>query len=159
MASANPRPIGKATMIIRRPASEIYRAFVEPEMLTRFWLSAASGPLIVGQPVRWDFMVPGATLQCEARVLDEAKTIEVGWPDGMTVTWRFSAGIESSTLVEVEHQGFKGSPQEQLDAAIDSTQGFSIVLCDVKVLLETNVSPHLVRDKALHLTAARDAAN
>jgi uncharacterized protein YndB with AHSA1/START domain len=142
-------------MMIRRPAGEIYRAFVEPEMLTRFWLSGASGPLIVGQPVRWDFMVPGATLLCEARVLEEAKRIEVGWPDGTTVTWNFSPGIESTTLVKVEHQGFQGSPQEQLDAAIDSTQGFSIVLCDVKVLLETNASPHLVRDKALLLQAAQ----
>jgi uncharacterized protein YndB with AHSA1/START domain len=155
MTSANLRPVGKATMIIRRPAGEIYRAFVEPEMLTRFWLSGASGPLIVGQPVRWDFMVPGASLQCEASVLEEGKRIEVSWPDGTTVTWKFSPGIESTTLVEVEHQGFKGSPQEQLDAAIDSTQGFSIVLCDVKVLLETNASPHLVRDKALLLQSGQ----
>lgn len=149
MASTNRRPVGRAAMIIRRPASETYRAFVEPEILTRFWLSGASSPLTVGKPVKWDFMVPGATVQCETRVLEESKRIEVDWPDGTTVTWRFSRGLEFATLVEVEHHGFKGSPQEQVDAAIDSTQGFSIVLCDLKVLLESGESPHLVRDKAL----------
>jgi uncharacterized protein YndB with AHSA1/START domain len=156
MKSATLAPIGKAAMLIRRPASEVYRAFVEPEMLTRFWLSAASGPLAVGRSVKWDFMVPGATVQSEAMALEEARRIEVAWPDGTMVSWRFSPSVESSTLVEIEHRGFKGSPQQLVEAAVDSTQGFSIVLCDLKILLETNTSPRLVRDKALLLQAGRD---
>ncbi len=156
MSSANLAPIGKVAMLVRRPAREVYRAFVEPEMLTRFWLSAASGPLAVGKSVKWDFMVPGATVQSEAKTLEEPQRIDVAWPDGTTVSWRFSPSVESSTLVEIEHRGFKGTPQQQLEAALDSTQGFSIVLCDLKILLETNASPGLVRDKALQLQAGRD---
>jgi hypothetical protein len=94
-------------------------------------------------------MVPGAAVQSEAKVLEAAKRIEVSWQDGTTVSWRFSPSIDASTLIEIEHRGFSGSSQEQIDAAVGSTEGFSIVLCDLKVLLESGASPHLVRDKAM----------
>ena len=38
-------PVVTATMLIRRPAAEVYAAFVDPAVTTRFWFSRASGPL------------------------------------------------------------------------------------------------------------------
>src|SRR5689334_363193 len=132
MTSANGKPVSRTAMIIRIGAHEAYRAFVEPEKLTRFWLSAASAPLSVGNPVRWYFMTPGASVVSDAKILEAGKRIEIAWPDGTTVHWRFSPSLDATTLVEIEHSGFPGSPEDQIDAAIDSTQGFSIVLCDLK---------------------------
>jgi uncharacterized protein YndB with AHSA1/START domain len=44
-------PVANVSMLIRAPASDVFNAFVEPSMLTRFWLSRASAPLATGRSV------------------------------------------------------------------------------------------------------------
>jgi uncharacterized protein YndB with AHSA1/START domain len=48
-------------MLIRRPRAEVFNAFVQPQLITKFWLKSTTGPLTTGAQVEWDFMVPGAT--------------------------------------------------------------------------------------------------
>ena len=50
------------------------------------------------------------------------------------------------TVVSVEARGF-GS-QGGTDQVVNATEGFSIVLCDLKILLESGHSANLVKDKA-----------
>jgi uncharacterized protein YndB with AHSA1/START domain len=142
--------VAKAALLIRRPAAEIFNAFTDPRTLTRFWLSAASGPLEVGKTVRLDFMVPGATAQTKVAALEPHKHIAIEWDDGTYVRWRFDS-VEDGTVVRIDNWGFSGSQKEMIETAIESTQGFTIVLCDLKTLLETGRSTGLVRDKAAQI--------
>lgn len=142
--------VAKSTLLIRRPAAEVFNAFTDPRTLTRFWLSAASGPLEIGKTVRWDFMVPGATAQTKVSALEPHKHIAIEWDDGTYARWRFET-VEEGTIVRIDNWGFKGSQHEMIETAIESTQGFTIVLCDLKTLLETGRSTHLVRDKAAQI--------
>jgi uncharacterized protein YndB with AHSA1/START domain len=142
------RPTAKVSMLIHRPAQVIYDAFTNPEALTRFWLSAASGPLALGTRVRWDFMVPGAHVFTEAKQLEPHRRIFVEWSDGTTVQWELEPWPDDATVVTLENAGFSGDANEAVEAALEATQGFTIVLCDLKALLETNASANLVRDKA-----------
>ena len=139
--------VAKSTLLIRRPAAEVFNAFTDPRTLTRFWLSAASGPLEIGKTVRWDFMVPGATAQTKVSALEPHKHIAIEWDDGTYARWRFET-VEEGTIVRIDNWGFKGSQHEMIETAIESTQGFTIVLCDLKTLLVTGRSTHLVRDQA-----------
>lgn len=61
------------------------------------------------------------------------------------VSMNFTEAGESVTLLSVETSGF---PKDNVDAAVGATEGFCIVLCDLKVLLESGRSPNLVKDKA-----------
>ena len=130
-------------MLIRRPAADLYRAFIEPDQLTRFWLASASAPLEVGKSVRWEFMVPGAVANLQAKELEKGRRILVEWEDGATTEWLFEPHDKDSTVVKVDHQA-----EGDLASANESTQGYTIVLCDLKTLLETGTSTNLVRDKA-----------
>jgi len=56
------------------------------------------------------------------------------------------------TQVTAEVTGF--SADTGIAEIVDATEGFSIVLCDLKTLLETGHSAHLVRDKAELITAS-----
>ncbi len=38
-------PSAEASMLIRRPVGEVFRAFVDPEITTRFWFTESSGGL------------------------------------------------------------------------------------------------------------------
>ena len=41
-------PVAKTGMLIRKPAAEVFAAFVEPQITTRFWFSKSSGRLEPG---------------------------------------------------------------------------------------------------------------
>ncbi len=46
------QPIARATMLIRRPIEDVFNAFIDPSITTKFWFSRSSGPLLpVGRPL------------------------------------------------------------------------------------------------------------
>ncbi|MBC8328128.1 MAG: hypothetical protein H8E31_05200 [Planctomycetes bacterium] len=47
-----------------------------------------------------------------------------------------AARVDSTTLVSISERGFRGSPDEVVAQALDSTGGFTIVLAGLKALLE-----------------------
>lgn len=38
-------PVARAQVMIRRPAAEVFEAFVDPGVTTRFWFTKSSGRL------------------------------------------------------------------------------------------------------------------
>jgi uncharacterized protein YndB with AHSA1/START domain len=137
---------GKAEMLIRRPIAEVFHAFVEPAVLTRFWLDSASGPLAKGARVQWHFMVPGAVETTTVTAFDEPRRIAFDWSDGVHVQLDFEDLGDGSTRASVDVSGFTGD--EAVDGVVGATEGFAIVLCDLKTLLETGRSGGLVKDRA-----------
>jgi uncharacterized protein YndB with AHSA1/START domain len=142
------RPIARASMLVRKPAAEVYEAFIEPAQLTRFWLARASARLSAGASVEWEFMVPGARDRVSVRELLPNERIAISWSDGSEVEWTFAPVDDGSTIVSVRHSGFSGDAREACEMALESTQGFTIVLCALKALLETGSPAQLVHDKA-----------
>lgn len=45
-------PVVKAQMLIRKPVAEVFEAFVDPAMTTKFWFSRSSGRLELARTVR-----------------------------------------------------------------------------------------------------------
>lgn len=148
MTSEDAPIVAQASLLIRRPAADVFRAFTEPSLLTKFWLARASGRLVAGARVEWEFMVPGARDTVEVVELVADQRLVIRWSDATRVEWTFTAVDDSTSVVSVRHSGFAGAAQEAAAMAIGSTQGFAIVLCDLKTLLETGTSANLVRDKA-----------
>lgn len=138
--------VARAEMLIRCPVAEVFDAFVRPEMITQFWLEGTSGPLGPGAQVEWRFMVPGAVETVAVTAFENQRRIAFSWSDAVHVDMQFKELNEGATRVSVEVAGFKGD-QAGADV-VDATEGFSIVLCDLKILLETGRSGNLVRDKA-----------
>jgi uncharacterized protein YndB with AHSA1/START domain len=140
-----------ASMLIRRPPGEVFAAFVNPQTLRKFWLQDASGPLAPGARVEWQFMVPGATAKVVVTRFESPRLLCFDWPDGIHVDMRFDAFDDGATLVDIAISGFEGP--DAMAQATGTVEGFSIVLCDLKTLLETGESANLVRDKAAVIIA------
>lgn len=136
----------KCSMLINVPVDTVFRAFVDPQTITRFWLESTTGPLAEGARVTWRFLVPGATDTVTVTAFEDRKHIGFDWSDGTGVDMRFDAHGEKVTKLAIEATGFRGEGGEA--SAIGATEGFAIVLCDLKTLLETGRSAGLVRDKA-----------
>jgi uncharacterized protein YndB with AHSA1/START domain len=146
-------PTVNASMLIRRPPGEVFAAFVNPQQLRKFWLADASGPLAPRARVEWSFMVPGATTKVVVTNFEAPHHLAFDWDDGLHVDMTFEGFGEGGTRVGVGVSGFDGS--EVLGQATDTIEGFAIVLCDLKTLLETGDSAGLVRAKADLIIAAQ----
>ncbi len=142
----------RASMLIRRPPRTVFDAFTDPQTLRRFWLRDASGPLAAGATVRWEFMVPGASETVSVTAFDVGRHLAFRWGGGVEVDLRFEALGDLGTRVAVTCGGF--DDQSLLEQATNTVEGFSIVLCDLKTLLELGQSANLVRDKAELITRA-----
>jgi uncharacterized protein YndB with AHSA1/START domain len=143
--------IARATMLIRRPPGEVFASFVNPQVLRKFWLRDASGPLAPRARVEWQFMVAGATETVVVSDFESPKLIGFHWSNGMHVRLEFEPFGDDATRLSAAVSGFRGDVLKQATGVIE---GFSIVFCDLKTLLESGTSAGLVRDKAELIEAA-----
>lgn len=142
----------KASMLIRRGPSEVFDAFVDPDTLCKFWLDSASGPLGPDAEVEWRFKVPGVSDTVKVTAFERPRRLAFRFSDGIDVDMSFEFHDGDATRVALACTGFPDA--EALHVATNTVEGFSIVLCDLKTLLETGRSAHLVRDKAELITRA-----
>ncbi len=133
----------QSATIIRRPPAEVFHALITPDRLREFWLRDASAPLAAGATVTWHFLVPGASETLRVTALEPNARIGFDWSDGVRVEFNLQPYGPSGTHLSVKAEGFATA-----EDAIGATEGFSLVLCDLKTLLECGRSANLVRDKA-----------
>lgn len=148
MAPAHP-PVVKAQMLIRKPAAEVFEAFVDPEITTRFWFTDSSGRLEPGRRVTWTWAMYGVATELRVKAIEPARRILIDWDDPPTeVEWLFEPRPDDSTLVVITNKGFHGRDDQVVAQAIDAMGGFSLVLAGLKALLEHGVALNLVADHA-----------
>lgn len=143
-------PTAKAEMLIRKPVAEVFEAFMDPAITSKFWFSRGSGRLETGKQVRWDWEQYGISTQVGVKVIEANQRILVEWSGygtTTTVEWIFTPRPDNSTFVSIINAGFAGDGDEIVKQAIESTEGFTLVLSGLKALLEHNILLNLVSDR------------
>src|SRR5258706_11902284 len=72
-------PVAKAEMLIRKPVAEVFEAFINPEITTRFWFTKSSGRLDAGKQVTWTWEMYNASSQVTVREVEQNKRILIEW--------------------------------------------------------------------------------
>ncbi|MCT8990093.1 SRPBCC family protein [Chelativorans sp. SCAU2101] len=140
-------PVVRAQMLIRRPVEEVFEAFVNPAVTTRFWFTRSSGRLEPGKTVNWAWEMYGVSADVRVRAVEPNKRILIEWDDPPTsVEWTFTARPDGTTLVVITNEGFSGEDEAVVAQAIDSMGGFTLVLAGAKALLEHGIELRLVGD-------------
>jgi uncharacterized protein YndB with AHSA1/START domain len=143
-------PVMNTGMLIRKPAAEVFEAFVNPEITRQFWFTKGSGRLESGKQVQWEWEMYGISVPVTATAIEPHTRIVIEWPGyggRSTVEWRFSAQPDGTTFVTITESGFTGDGDGLVKQVTDSTQGFSLVLAGAKALLEHGVRLNLVADR------------
>lgn len=143
-------PFAKTEMLIRRPVAEVFEAFINPAITTKFWFTKSSARLEAGKEVRWDWEMYGHSAQVNVKAIAENKRIFIEWPgEGgpTTVEWLFTPRADNTTFVSITNSGFHGKGDDVVKQALESTEGFTLVLAGLKALLEHNVILNLVLDR------------
>ncbi len=143
-------PMMKTGMLIRKPVADVFEAFVNPDITTKFWFTKGSGRLEAGKQVQWEWEMYGISIPVTAKANELNKRLVIEWPGysgPITVEWTFAPQEDGTTFVSITEEGFIGDGDELVKQVTDSTQGFSLVLAGVKALLEHNVRLNLVADR------------
>ena len=143
-------PMTRTGMLIRKPVAEVFEAFLNPEVTTKFWFTKGSGRLEAGKQVQWDWEMYGISVPVAVKVIEPDERIVIEWPGygGLTtVEWRFAPQQDGTTFVSITEAGFTGDGDELVKQVTGSTQGFSLVLAGLKALLEHSVRLNLVADR------------
>jgi len=143
-------PVAKTEMLIRRPAAEVFEAFIDPAITSKFWFTKSSGALEPGKQIQWDWEMYEVSVQVRVKAIERNRRIRIEWSAygrPTIVEWLFTPRADDTTFVSVTNTGFSGDPDEIVRQAISSTEGFALVLSGLKALLEHNVVLNLVADR------------
>ncbi len=146
---------------IASPVEKVFEAVADPKTLSCYFTTGgAQGRLETGATVSWDFhdfpgafpvyvieVVPNQRIVLEWDAGDgEAPNLEdtgrPGWATAeyrTTVTMTFKALDDGRTMVEIAEEGWRQN-QGGLDASYGNCQGWSQMLCALKMWLEHGIN-------------------
>ena len=84
--------MAKAEMLIRKPVAEVFEAFVDPTVTSKFWFSKGSGRLEAGKEVRWDWEMYEVSIQVKVKAVEKNARILIEWPGEGPVGVRSDGG-------------------------------------------------------------------
>lgn len=130
--------ISKATIQIQKPAADVFEAIVNPELMTKYFISQSSGRLEPGREVHWQFpefpeRFPVKTIQAELN-----RSISFVWDEETIVNITLEETSDSSTVVRVT-EGEKQFSEENANWAIANTEGWANFLACMKAYLEYGI--------------------
>lgn len=144
-----PGMTAEARLVIRRPVAEVFEAFVDPAITTRFWFSRGDARLAPGVRTHWHWDHCGAQADLEVLAFEPPYALRIAWGDAgamTTMDWTLTPLDDARTCVEIREHGFAGDRDAVVAAALDSTGGFHLVLAGAKAWLEHGIALDLVRD-------------
>jgi uncharacterized protein YndB with AHSA1/START domain len=143
-------PVAKAEMLVRKPITEVFEAFVNPEITTKFWFTKSSGRLEAGKQVTWTWEMYDASSQVTVKEVEKNQRILIEWPgygSPNTVEWIFTPHGNDATFVSITNSGFSGDGDKMVEQALASTGGFALVLAGLKAFLEHDIMLNLIADR------------
>lgn len=142
-------PVAECGLLIRAPVAEVFEAFVDPAITSRFWFSHGDRRLEPGGRAEWTWAMYGFTSPVRVTAFEPNRRLAVDWGEGEGLThveWTFEAG-GGQTFVTVAHSGFQGGHEAQVAAALDGMNGFSLALAGAKIWLEHGIEPGFTLDR------------
>ena len=150
MTMEKPQHYAEAAMLIRRPAAEVFNAFIDPAVTTKFWFTKSSGKLEEGKTVEWTWEMYDHSDLVRVQKVVPNERIVIDWGDGTDrsrVEWTFEPLSAASTFVRIVNDGFTGDADRIIQQVRDSTGGFSWVLAGLKAWLEHGIELGLIGDR------------
>ncbi len=141
-------PVVEAQMKIRKPVSEVFNAFIDPEITTNFWFTKSSGKLEEGKTVIWEWEMYGISIPVLTKEIKANQLISTEWGDpATTVDYEFQSLSDGSTYLVIRNYGFNMQGDELIETIKDSTGGFTTVIDGLKAWLEHGIRLNLIADK------------
>ena len=86
-------PVAKIEMLIRKPVAEVFEAFINPQITTKFWFTRSSGRIEARKQVTWYWEMYNISVQVDVKEVEKNKRILIDWGNYDSVTtveWIFT---------------------------------------------------------------------
>ncbi len=151
MQKENKAPSAETAMLIRRPVAEVFEAFINPEITTKFWFTKSSGKLEKGKEVEWTWEMYNVSSIALVKDIVPNKKIAIEWGNRgeppIGVEWTFEPYEAQFTFVRIVIDGFTGDADAVLENVAGTVGGFCWVLAGLKAYLEHHIQLNLVGDR------------
>ncbi len=142
------KPMVECQMMIRKPISEVFQAFVDPTITTKFWFTKSSGKLEKNKSITWEWEMYGVSDEIKVIELIQNEKISIEWDHPATIVdFEFSELSKETTYVIIKNYGFHQTGNDLIEAIKNNTGGFTTVLDGLKAYLEFGIELNLVKDK------------
>lgn len=148
MMTKNNTPGVTAQMLIRKPVSIVFKAFIDPEITKHFWFTKGSDKLATGKTVTWEWEMYQVSAKVFVKEIIPNKKIAIDWGEpANAVDFNFEARSDDTTYVTISNYGFTEQGDDLLRKINDSAGGFTTVLDGLKAYLEHHINLNLIADK------------
>ncbi|WP_423802278.1 SRPBCC family protein [Neobacillus sp. SAB-20_R2A] len=128
---------------IKKPAKDVFEAFVDPSKIGNFWFSSSSERWAAGKTIKLEYDLYNAELEIKAVKVEENKKIVFLWgppEDEHTVTINFKEMDPSGTIIEIMEEGFQENDPALIHNILDNKEGWVFMLTCLKAYLEFGVN-------------------
>jgi len=137
---------------VLKPVAEVFQAIVNPDKLSKYFVSNASAPLAAGQQVTWTFADVDVELSPEVEVVERNSRIVFTWEASgqkARVEIELSRYDERSTKIHIVESAFPMS-EEGVQRALQQAKGWTDFIDCMRAYLEFGVRLRQGRTKDLH---------
>lgn len=130
-------------MKISKSANEVFEAFVDPSLIGNFWFSSSSERWEQGKKITLIYDEYNAEVPMKVKEIELNRKIVFQWGangEGHTVTITLIELEDSSTIVEVNEEGFNKNDADFISRILDNKEGWVFMLTCLKAYLEFEIT-------------------
>lgn len=128
----------KATIQIQKPIEEVFEGIVNPEKMTKYFISKSSGRMETGKELIWEFPEFPESFPVKEIKVETNRSVSFVWDEETVVNVSLEALPDNSTLVKVT-EGGKEYNEQNLQWVIGNTEGWANFLACMKAYLEYGI--------------------
>lgn len=127
-----------ATIQIQKPIEEVFEGIVNPEIMTKYFISESNGRLETGKEVIWKFPEFEDEFPVKEIEIENNSSISFVWDPETIVKITVEKLPDDSTIVRVNENG-KELNEENLKWALENSGGWANFLACMKAYLEYGI--------------------
>lgn len=129
----------KAALQIQKPINEVFEAIVNPEKMTKYFISESNGRMESGKELTWEFGDFPGKFPVKVIEVQPDKSVSFVWDEETVVNIILKEQPDKSTVVKVT-EGEKELNDDNLEWCVGNTFGWGNFLDCMKAYLEYGIN-------------------
>jgi len=130
--------IAKATIQIQKPVEEVFEGIVNPEKMTKYFISESTGRMETGKDLIWKFPEFNNEFPVGKIKIVANDSVSFVWDKETIVKIELESQPDKSTIVKVTEDG-KTYSEDNLKWLIGNTEGWANFLACMKAYMEYGI--------------------
>ncbi len=133
----------KTALQILKPISEVFEAIIDPEKMSNYFISKASGKIEEGKTIEWEFPEFDVKFPVQIETVTENKYISYYWEgykgEKLLVEINLESKNENSTLVIITEKSMPNN-ESGINWLKRNTEGWANFLASLKAYMEHGIN-------------------